>query len=601
MAKGTREAKLKGRAKDRVVVKGRSKTRSDKPKLIEDPEQEEKALTAQLREAGLYAANILGDGNCLFRALSDQLYGSPSMHLQLRAEICDYLVAHAEQYRVFIDEDDYKGGFAGYVREMRQPGTYGTNMELSGFVHRYRRAVKIFQPGLVYVMQVEAEHDEASSPAPSASTSTPPEEPQTEAKLSARERRVRARRENGRSGKGKGKQVEQEGDGGLKPPRRPEAGADAEEGPLCIVYHSWEHYSSLRNLKGPHTGPPRLRIARPDSPAMVEHPSAAASVVPSSSPPSPPTPVEEEEGDGGDDAEAAILEDGDAAIEHLEDVEMSDEAPPPPPPPRTGLEIRRGAHSPPRKSTPLPVGRTALARTANETLPISLSMPTVAVLPSPTSTSSAAHASATTGTRARTRSASLSSQSSSSHGSSPAKPASLSVDPPRKTRMLPRTQSPALTTASSTSSASASASTGSSGDSTGVSSSYAEHEPDVVRRPLPPTTSEASETTSDDELRLGASRRSPGPLPPAKRPSPSPVVAVAVAAPSRRGLTGREKKELARQRRMQRRRDKALVVAEGSGRVLRSGRTTGRGAGGPAEGDGEGEGVLGGKVRELYI
>ncbi|GAA5869591.1 hypothetical protein JCM1840_004471 [Sporobolomyces johnsonii] len=582
MAKGTREAKLKGRAKDRIVVKGRSKTRSDKPKLIEDPELEEKVLNAQLREAGLYAANILGDGNCLFRALSDQLYGSPSMHLQLRSEICDYLVAHAEQYRVFIDEDGYKGGFAGYVREMRQPGTYGTNMELSGFVHRYRRAVKIFQPGLVYVMQVEAEHDDASSPAPSASTSPPPEEPQAEVKLSAREKRVRARKESGRPvrGKGKGKQVEDEDEregGGLKPPPRP---AEEDEGPLCIVYHSWEHYSSLRNLKGPHTGPPRLRIARPNSPAMVEHPSAAASLAPSSSAPSPPTPDEEEE-DEGDDAETAILEDTEAEVEHQEDVEMADAALPPPPPPRTGLEIRRGAHSPPRKSSPLP------AVAAEQTLPFSLSMPTVAVLSSATSTSSAAENPTTS---ARTRSTSLSSQSSSSHLTSPAKPSSSSLDPPRKTRMLPRTQSPALTAASSTS-----ASTGSSGESTGVSSSFAEREPeaDVVLGPPPPTTPEAGESTSDDELLI----RSSGP-PPAKRPSPSPAAAAAVA---RRGPTGREKRELARQRRMQRRRDKALVnvqVKEGSGRVLRSGKTTGVGVGvgGPEEAAG-----LGGKVRELYI
>jgi len=118
--------------------------------LIEDPDREERILSVQLRENGLYAANILGgklvlspslppslkllihrivmnellDGNCLFRALSDQLFGSPSQHLQLRDQICDFLISkeNQERFKVFVDLDDYKSGWEGYVREMRQPG-----------------------------------------------------------------------------------------------------------------------------------------------------------------------------------------------------------------------------------------------------------------------------------------------------------------------------------------------------------------------------------------------------------------------------------------------------------------------------------------------
>jgi len=94
--------------------------------------------------------------------------------------------------------------------------------------------------------------------------------------LSAREKRMKVREEKSqkissiKKGKGRGKSKElalppstaaATGEGDLVGTSEEKKGEE-EEGPLCIVYHSWEHYSSLRNLKGPHTGPPRLRIVR---------------------------------------------------------------------------------------------------------------------------------------------------------------------------------------------------------------------------------------------------------------------------------------------------------------------------------------------------
>ena len=134
--------------------------------MIEDPSREEAILNSQLRESGLYASNILGDGNCLFRALSDQLFGTPSHHFQLRSEIVDYLELESEKFKVFVDEDDYKGGWKGYLNEMRQLGTYGSNIELSGFVQLYKRPIKVFQPGLVYVLQPEPSSSSTTSGLP---------------------------------------------------------------------------------------------------------------------------------------------------------------------------------------------------------------------------------------------------------------------------------------------------------------------------------------------------------------------------------------------------------------------------------------------------
>ena len=76
-------------------------------------------LNTQLRDLGLYAAHTIGDGNCLFRALSDQLYGSDAHHAQLRQDICSWIDAHRARYAPFVDDDR---GIDVHLRCMRTPG-----------------------------------------------------------------------------------------------------------------------------------------------------------------------------------------------------------------------------------------------------------------------------------------------------------------------------------------------------------------------------------------------------------------------------------------------------------------------------------------------
>jgi len=60
------------------------------------------------------------DGNCLFRALSDQLYGSQSKHAELRREICDFIEVHKDDYAGFVEDPR---GFDIHLKCMRQSGT----------------------------------------------------------------------------------------------------------------------------------------------------------------------------------------------------------------------------------------------------------------------------------------------------------------------------------------------------------------------------------------------------------------------------------------------------------------------------------------------
>ncbi|GAA5904374.1 hypothetical protein JCM8208_004176 [Rhodotorula glutinis] len=616
MAKGARhDLKGKGKARERTYGKARDRTRGDKPRLIEDPELEERVLSSQLKEAGLYAANILGDGNCLFRALSDQLYGSPSMHQAIRQEICDYLAGHPDKYRLFVDEDSVKGGFDGHVREMRQNGTYGTNIELSAFVARYRRPVKVYQPNLVYVLPVEDK-----GPSATASSSSPPPPPAPPLaqdgdcdKLTARERRLKARQDKvDAKGKGKGKQraAAAAATGAKVDPAAPSSASAAgpfDDSPLCIVYHSWEHYSSLRNISGPHTGPPRLRVGRVNSPAVNNDGAAASSEALEEDESAEREPARDvEEGEEEDKVEQEQERDEDVTMDESQDTV----APP-----------RRTPRGSPPTDHPLPAIRTALARarsSADGSVKSSgvLPQPTIPVFPpsdssaspsSPPSSSASSpppsgSADSTTRPPKHLLDRSLSqprsySPLSISSSSSVAPPATsdhddAELDANDNDRAGPRTRSRLASPASgSQRSARSAASSSSSGTSTGVASSAAVAEDDE----------DASESSS---------RASPGAAP--SPPPPPPAAATrgkgrgrAVPSPrERRGPTSSEKKELARVRRLERRRAKGVgaqpVAGRGGdeGRVLRSGRRT-SGAGAPAQQQ-QGDAGLG-KVRELFI
>jgi OTU domain-containing protein 3 len=183
--------------------------------LLSDPAQNTQLLTEQLRSLGLYAAPTLGDGNCLFRALSDQLYGTPSHHLQLRKDICDWIEAHQQRYEPFVEDER---GLEVHLRCMREngtclnvtimthglchsisshfAGTYGGHLELSAFAHFARRNVKVIQPGLVYVIEWAAGGD--LSPTRSKHADLPG--PEDDSKLDEREKR-RMRRDQKRAEK----------------------------------------------------------------------------------------------------------------------------------------------------------------------------------------------------------------------------------------------------------------------------------------------------------------------------------------------------------------------------------------------------------------
>ncbi|GAB7343101.1 hypothetical protein MBLNU457_1179t2 [Dothideomycetes sp. NU457] len=175
-----------------------------------------------LSALGLYAADIRGDGNCLFNALSDQLYGHQGEHHNIRAQVIDYMREHGDYYKQFIDvqpgggvrrnpkrknagtctapvtvtppsQADIDRVFESHLQSMARGGTYGDNMEISAFSSAYNVDVKIYQRDFAYMV-------------------------------------------SGSDTEGEKKRAV-----------------------AHIAYHMWEHYSSIRNLDGPHTGLPEVQ------------------------------------------------------------------------------------------------------------------------------------------------------------------------------------------------------------------------------------------------------------------------------------------------------------------------------------------------------
>ncbi|CAE6478980.1 unnamed protein product [Rhizoctonia solani] len=259
MAKGNTVRKER---KARVPINtSRPRTRGQRGKL-HDPATNTAELTAQLRSMGLYAAPTLGDGNCLFRALSDQIYGTPNEHLVLRKDICTFMAAHKERFEAFVDDDR---SWDQHISAMRNNGTYGGHLELTAFAQLKSVNVKVVQPGLVYVIEGSKTDDFG----PSTSTSAVAGGGE-EGLTSSRDKR-KAKKERMKK-KAAEKAVDDDDDDDDE-----ESGGAPFPATVYVAYHDWEHFSSVRNLTGPHQGMANVcEVPEPDTSSLPSPPPSQA-------------------------------------------------------------------------------------------------------------------------------------------------------------------------------------------------------------------------------------------------------------------------------------------------------------------------------------
>jgi len=117
------------------------------PKLAKPPDLEGRSMPshAQVRSGkalldqrcaffSLEQVDMVGDGNCQFRALAQELYGTQEHHALIRETIVDHMHKHNSDFS-FLFED---GEWENYMCNIAQPCTWGDELTL-------RAAVDAFQ------------------------------------------------------------------------------------------------------------------------------------------------------------------------------------------------------------------------------------------------------------------------------------------------------------------------------------------------------------------------------------------------------------------------------------------------------------------------
>lgn len=136
-----KESKKQERQKRAALQKERQRRRHGDKQWDDDLGR----FQRQLRPQRLYVRDVAGDGNCLFRALSDQLHDSAAQHAQTRADVVAFIDAHRADFEPFVEDDE---PFDRYVARMRRAGAWGGHLELQAASLCYRANIYVHQLGL---------------------------------------------------------------------------------------------------------------------------------------------------------------------------------------------------------------------------------------------------------------------------------------------------------------------------------------------------------------------------------------------------------------------------------------------------------------------
>ena len=76
----------------------------------------------QLASFGLRLKEMVGDGNCLFRAIADQLDGNEKLHKKYREYAVQFLNDNKPMFAPFIEDDET---IEEFIAEVEKDGEWG--------------------------------------------------------------------------------------------------------------------------------------------------------------------------------------------------------------------------------------------------------------------------------------------------------------------------------------------------------------------------------------------------------------------------------------------------------------------------------------------
>ncbi|KAK0603266.1 hypothetical protein LWI29_003198 [Acer saccharum] len=105
-----------------------------------DDLERERQFEIDIRRAkGFEVKKMLEDGNCLFRAVADQVYGDSDAYDLVRQMSIDYMERERDHFSQFITE-----GFTSYCKRKRRDKVYGNNVEIQALSEMYNRPIHIY-------------------------------------------------------------------------------------------------------------------------------------------------------------------------------------------------------------------------------------------------------------------------------------------------------------------------------------------------------------------------------------------------------------------------------------------------------------------------
>nr|CDS23138.1 OTU domain containing protein 5 A [Echinococcus granulosus] len=115
---------------------------------------EDNALDQILKEKkGWKVVRVHGDGACLFRSVSHQVFGDEEKHDIIRKQVVDYMCKNREHFSQYVTED-----FDRYLHRKRQPNCFGNHLEIQAISELYNRPVEIYYNNVVPINVFHAEY-----------------------------------------------------------------------------------------------------------------------------------------------------------------------------------------------------------------------------------------------------------------------------------------------------------------------------------------------------------------------------------------------------------------------------------------------------------
>lgn len=139
--RSNKKSELERKRDERAARRAVAKDRKNRPQDV-DEGAEFVSFSIQLQALGLKLREVPGDGNCLFRALGDQLEGHSRGHLQLRQETVQYMMSHRQDFEPFVEDDV---PFEQHLSNLSQPGTFAGNDAIVAFSRSHQVKVVIHQ------------------------------------------------------------------------------------------------------------------------------------------------------------------------------------------------------------------------------------------------------------------------------------------------------------------------------------------------------------------------------------------------------------------------------------------------------------------------